>query len=324
MDPLGALLFALIAGHFAKNAVVDTAAAVKGKTPPSHERWMQRRTDRGQSTRRKGNGPFRKWASTAWADACETWAERSHARHQRHMAWLRDQERTGALTDRYLQRQRTKMHRRAARRQWAAATANVAWESAKDRARRAAHRGHGSSEQPAGQDGETAAGTSEQDTTGATTEAGVVLPFQQTAEHAGDTAAQRPAAPEAGQDQAGPDEPDPTTPTSATAGGAAPTGGIAMTLNMESGAQQVATALQSLAEDLETGAGSCATLRESMEAHNWTGQPLEGADTLADHLQQAASQAGELATMIREYASRVAEAYESTGNSVGDKQTVLQ
>lgn len=115
MTGLEFLLLLVIGGYAAKHAVVDGASAVRGKTPPSHEKWHKRQ----QNKQKRGEKPADKpgYWKTVWSNAAAEWAEKNRHRHQERMDYIRAREPQKG------ERWRDKKLRRAAQ-----------WDAARDRA----------------------------------------------------------------------------------------------------------------------------------------------------------------------------------------------
>lgn len=97
MDPLSALLLAgiltTIGIRTAGAAVTDTAAQVKGKTPPSLEKWrtnQQKKQARGDTPQAEPS-PWKR----RWRNAVEYRNAKAAQKHQARMEWLREHEREG-------------------------------------------------------------------------------------------------------------------------------------------------------------------------------------------------------------------------------------
>lgn len=128
------MLMAIVLAYWFKNTVVDGLAIAKGQKPPSQERWLKRHEGRAARDKPGRSGPgFGGWASQAWDDAWETWADKSHRRHQRKLAWLKEQ--APVRDEAWLEKQRRKADKRATKRAKFADGHGRVWDKTKDKAR---------------------------------------------------------------------------------------------------------------------------------------------------------------------------------------------
>ncbi|GAA1983304.1 hypothetical protein [Amycolatopsis minnesotensis] len=131
MDPISALIIACIAAPLIVRTLgkgaVDVAATVRGKEPPSQERWRKRQEDRAAKglPREASLPPWRR----LWREQVERSNAKSAQKHAAEMEWLRENE------DENKARHKERLLRRQARREKVrdglARGAGVSWEKAK-------------------------------------------------------------------------------------------------------------------------------------------------------------------------------------------------
>lgn len=102
----GTILLVTFAVYFIGGRAIDGIAAAKGQPIPSHEKWIKRHGSKPP----RGGTAFGRYCSQAADQAFTKTAERSRQRHERDMAWLRENE--VRKSGRKLDRKRRSIQRR--------------------------------------------------------------------------------------------------------------------------------------------------------------------------------------------------------------------
>lgn len=124
MTGLEFLVLLMIGGYAAKHAVADTASAVRGKTPPSHQRWHQRQQRKQRADAKPG------YWRTVWQNATAEWSEKATHRHQARLEHIRERE--PQKTARWKEKKLARAQKWDTARAAAARRGGQAWQRTKD------------------------------------------------------------------------------------------------------------------------------------------------------------------------------------------------
>jgi hypothetical protein len=128
MTGLEMLLLIVVAGYTTKALVTDGAAAVRGQTPPSQQRWEQRQKQRQSRGQKPAAEPG--YLGRIWRNATAEWAERNAHRHTARMDYITERE--PQKSAKWKERKLARAEKWDTARAKAAERGGLAWQQIKD------------------------------------------------------------------------------------------------------------------------------------------------------------------------------------------------